>query len=105
MSKEVLTHSENYIKKTNRIILAVGITSFVVFIFGLYLLFSSNEPIDEYEEPVFTDNDDALIVTSTGPAQESIEFSTIDDGQIPLTTTPNPIPLGQVVIGTDAKMS
>ena len=35
MSKEVLTHSESYIKKTNRIILAVGITSFVIFLLGL----------------------------------------------------------------------
>ena len=74
MSKEVLTHSESYIKKTNRIILAVGITSFVVFLFGLYLLFSSDEPIDEYEEPVFTDNDDALNVVDNTPVQESIEF-------------------------------
>lgn len=103
MSKEVLTHSESYIKKTNRIILAVGITSFVVFLFGLYLLFSSDEPIDEYEEPVFTDNDDALNVVDNTPVQESIEFSTVGDTEVPLTTTPNPVPLGQVVLGTDAK--
>ncbi len=103
MSKEVLTHSETYIKKTNRIILAVGITSFVVFIFGLYLLFSSNEPIDEYEEPVFTDNDDALNVGDALPVQNSIEFSTVGDQEVPLTATPNPVPLGQVVLGTDAK--
>ena len=104
MSKEVLTHSESYIKKTNRIILAVGITSFVVFLFGLYLLFSSDEPIDEYEEPVFTDNDDALNVVDNTPVQESIEFSTVGDTEVPLTTTPNPVPLGQVVLGTDANV-
>ncbi len=103
MSKEVLTHSESYIKKTNRIILAVGITSFVIFILGLYLLFSSDEPIEEYSEPVFTDNDDALNVTTTVPTEDSIEFSTVDDGVLPITTTPNPVALGQVVIGADAK--
>ena len=69
----------------------------------MYLLFSSDEPIDEYEEPVFTDNDDALNVVDNTPVQESIEFSTVGDTEVPLTTTPNPVPLGQVVLGTDAK--
>ena len=54
MSKEVLTHSESYVKKTNRIILAVGITSFIIFIFGVVLLIKSNKVVDDYEEPVFT---------------------------------------------------
>ena len=57
MSKEVLTHSESYVKKTNRIILAVCITSFVVFLFGLYILFSRYYPIDEYEDTVLNDKD------------------------------------------------
>lgn len=52
MSKEVLTHSESYVKKTNRIILAVGITSFIIFIFGVVLLIKSNKVVDDYEEPV-----------------------------------------------------
>ena len=104
MSKEVLTHSESYIKKTNRIILAVGITSFVIFILGLYLLFSSGDKGDEYTDPIITDNDDPLqkIETST-PEDTGIEFTVVDDGIVPITTTPNPIPLGQVVIGSDAK--
>ena len=60
MSKEPLTHSETYLKKTNRIILTVGIASLLIFIFGLALLLLSNDTTVEYEAPNFTDNDDAL---------------------------------------------
>ena len=45
MSKEPLTHSETYLKKTNRIILTVGIASLLLFIFGLALLLLSNDNI------------------------------------------------------------
>ena len=103
MSKEVLTHSESYIKKTNRIILAVGIPSFVIFLLGMYLLLSSEEQIEQYSEPVFNQNDDAFSVISSAPVEDSIEFSVVDDGVVPITTTPNPVALGQVVIGADAK--
>ena len=103
MSKEILTHSESYVKKTNRIILVVGITSFVIFVLGVMLLMQSGPVQDDYTEPVFTDNDDALTITSdTGP-NDNIEFGAVDDGSIPITTTPNPVQMGQVVLGTDAK--
>jgi len=103
MSKEVLTHSESYIRKTNRIILAVGITSFVIFLLGLYLLFSSGEKTSEYTDPVFTDNDDPLQVETSTSEDTGIEFTVVDDGVPPITSTPNPVALGQVVIGSDAK--
>ena len=104
MSKEPLTHSETYLKKTNRIILTVGITSLLIFIFGLALLLLSNDPMVEYEAPNFTDNDDALNITDRPETSSvGIEFGNIIEEEIPLTTTPNPVPLGQVVIGTDAK--
>ena len=102
MSKEVLTHSETYIKKTNRIILAVGITSLIVFLIGIILLLNSNEQQNEYEDPVFTDNADALNIGAANPLDNNIVFNTVDDGEIPITTTPNPIPMGQVVLGTTA---
>ena len=38
MAKEVLTHSDRYVRKTNRIILIVGIITLLVFLFGLMLL-------------------------------------------------------------------
>ena len=103
MSKEILTHSESYVKKTNRIILAVGITSFIIFVFGVVLLIKSNNVVDEYEEPVFTANDDALNITNTSPLTDNIEFDMIDDGEVPITMTPDPISMGQVVLGTEAK--
>ena len=68
MSKEVLTHSESYVKKTNRIILVVGLTSFVIFVIGVMLLMQSGPVQEDYTEPVFTDNDDALNISNdTGP--------------------------------------
>lgn len=103
MSKEVLTHSESYVKKTNRIILVVGLTSFVIFVIGVMLLMQSGPVQEDYTEPVFTDNDDALNISNdTGPT-DNIEFGVVDDGEPPITTTPNPVQMGQVVLGTDAK--
>ncbi|MGN0914432.1 MAG: hypothetical protein ACI4OW_06020, partial [Alphaproteobacteria bacterium] len=99
MSKEVLTRSETYVRKTNRIILAVGITSFVIFVFGVMLLIQSNEVVDDYQEPVFTDNDDALNIGEVKPLENNLEFGNVDDGEIPITTTPNPVNMGQVVLG------
>jgi len=102
MAKENLTHSEQYVKKTNRIILTIGIISLTVFIFGIFLLIKSNRPVDEYVEPVFNDNAADLNVDSSLPLSQNIEFSTME-GEIPLTTTPNPVPMGEVVLGTDAR--
>ena len=83
MSKEVLTHSESYVKKTNRIILVVGLTSFVIFVIGVMLLMQSGPVQEDYTEPVFTDNDDALNISNdTGPT-DNIEFGVVDDGEPP----------------------
>ena len=99
MSKEVLTHSESYIKKTNRIIFVVGLTSFVIFVLGVMLLLQSGPVENEYTEPVFTTNDDALNISmDTGPSN-NIEFGVLEDGEPPITTTPNPVQMGQVVLG------
>ena len=104
MSDDQLTNSERYVKKTNTIILIIGLSSLLIFIFGLILLMSSGDDENLYEEPVFTDNADvfgAETVQNVEPAQ-GIEFSTIES-EIPLTATPDPIPMGEVVLGTEAK--
>ena len=99
-----LTHSESYVKKTNRIILIVGISSLVIFLLGVILLITEDNNTYEYEEPSFTDNADVINVGSESPLLDnSIEFQTIEDIGIPITTTPNPVPLGQVVLGTKAQ--
>ena len=104
MSKEVLTHSERYVRKTNRIILIVGITSFVVFLFGLLLLFSSGANVEDTQEPVFTADDNVIDFNeNTNPLINNLEFEEVSETEIPITTTPNPVNMGQVVLGTDAK--
>ena len=102
MTKEPLTHSEKYVKKTNTIILMIGLSSLLIFIFGLILLIKSGDNIEHYEEPVFTDNADVFGSVQTATEERSIEFSTMD-GEIPLTATPDPVPMGEVVLGTEAK--
>jgi YD repeat-containing protein len=102
MSKEPLTHSEKYVKKTNAIILIIGLSSLVIFIFGLVLLLNSNDDADHYEEPVFTENADVFGDVKTVERAENIEFSALEE-EIPLTVTPDPIPMGEVVLGTEAK--
>ena len=104
MSDDQLTNSEKYVKKTNTIILIIGLSSLLVFIFGLILLMSSSDNADVYEEPVFTDNDDVFgsVPVASGATPQGIEFSTVE-GEIPLTATPDPVPMGEVVLGTEAK--
>ena len=101
---EALTHSEAYVKKTNHIIMMVGIISLVIFVLGLMLLLQDEEEEEQYSAPVFTSNDDALDFKSEEPTQESIEFENVEQGEIPITITPDPIEMGQVVLGTEAKM-
>jgi len=104
MAKQQLTHSERYVRKTNRIILVIGLVSFVAFLFGLLLLFSSKVPNDEYQEPVFTADDDVFGAQSNAnPLMNDIEFDEIEPQEKPITTTPNPVNMGQVVLGTEAK--
>ena len=98
MPTEQLTHSESYVRKTNRIILIIGIISFVAFLFGLLLLFSSKTPNDEFQEPVFTADDDVLgEQVNIAPLTDEIEFDEIAGQEKPITTTPNPINMGHVV--------
>ena len=103
MSQEPLTNSEKYVKKTNSIILMIGLSSLIVFILGLILLLTSGGDKDVYEEPVFTDNADVFgDIPTTSGAPQGIEFSTME-GEIPITTTPDPVLMGEVVLGTDAQ--
>ena len=82
--------------------MAIGITSFIIFVFGVILLLKSGEDTQIYEEPVFTENDDVLAQERPSPLTQSIEFANIE-GEVPITTTPDPVPMGEVVLGTDAK--
>jgi len=104
MSKEVLTHSDRYVRKTNRIILIVGIITLFVFLFGLLLL-TTETPEEEqhYEVEDTIDAESNLGLTNTGTDSEAeIEFDDAEEVGRPITLTPNPINMGQVVIGSEA---
>ena len=104
MSKEVLTHSDRYVRKTNRIILIVGIISMLVFLFGLALM-TSEEPQEEqqtYEIDNSIDAETNLQVGDEGSLESEIQFDDAEEIERPITLTPNPINMGQVVIGTEA---
>lgn len=34
---------------------------------------------------------------------DNLEFGIVDDGEVPITMTPDPVSMGQVVLGTEAK--
>ena len=51
MAKEVLTHSERYVRKTNRIILIIGIITLFVFLFGILLLGADSEEVEDQYVP------------------------------------------------------
>ena len=104
MAKEVLTHSDRYVRKTNRIILIVGIITLLVFLFGLMLL-TTDTPEEEqhYEvEDTIDAESDLGMGNNTTNNEAEIEFDDAEQVERPITLTPNPINMGQVVLGNDA---
>ncbi len=103
MSKEALTHSDRYIRKTNRIILLVGIISMLVFLFGLALM--STEDVEEEKHVDLGNSITDETSFDVGANQDNSNEIILDDGEEierPITLEPNPINMGQVVIGTPA---
>ncbi len=103
MSKEPLTHSDRYVRKTNRIILIVGIITLFLFLFGLLLL--TSEAPEEASHTVFEDTIDAetnLGMTGNTSAEVEIDFEDAEQMERPITLTPNPINMGKVVLGNEA---
>ena len=71
---------------------------------GLLLLFSSGAAPEESQEPVFTADDNVIDFNeNTNPLINNLEFEDVEETELPITTTPNPVNMGQVVLGTDAK--
>ena len=103
MAKEVLTHSDRYVRKTNRIILIVGIITLLVFLFGLMLL-TAEAPEEEqhYEVEDTIDAESDLGMNANTNNEAEIEFDEGDEVERPITLTPNPINMGQVVLGNDS---
>ena len=93
MAKEVLTHSDRYVRKTNRIILIVGIITLLVFLFGLMLL-TTDVPEEEqhYEvEDTIDAETDLGMGNNTSNNEAEIEFDDAEEMERPITLTPNPI--------------
>ncbi len=104
MAKEVLTHSDRYVRKTNRIILIVGIITLLVFLFGLMLLTTETpeeEQHYEVEDTIDAESDLGMGGNTTNNEAE-IEFDEGEEVERPITLTPNPINMGQVVLGNEA---
>ena len=102
MSDEQLTNSEVYVRKTNRIILIVGLTSLLIFLFGISLLLLSGGEVEETSMN-FENTDDGINIDHKDALSTNIEIGSIIEGEVPLTMTPDPVPLGQVIIGSDAR--
>ena len=62
MGQEALTHSDRYVRKTNKIILIIGIITLCVFLFGLMLLGASEEEVDEHYEIENSINAEPILV-------------------------------------------
>lgn len=104
MSQEPLTHSDRYVRKTNKIILILGIICLFVFLFSLLLLNSTEEPEEEqhYEFDQSIQDEVSNEFNSTSNNNSEIEFDDTKDDERPIMLTPNPIYMGQVVLGNSA---
>ena len=70
--------------------------------FGLLLLFSSGNEIEEPNEIIIADDAEVFDDVETNKLiSDSIEFDDVEDAEDPITTTPNPINMGQVVLGRE----
>jgi YD repeat-containing protein len=103
MVKEVLTHSDRYVRKTNHIILIVGIITLCLFVFGLLLL-AADEPVEEqkYEVESTIDAETDIGIAPETSSETEIEFGEAETEEKPITLTPNPINMGQVLLGNEA---
>ena len=103
MAKEALTHSDRYVRKTNRIILIVGIITLCLFVFGLLLL-GAEEPEEEqkYEVESTIDAETDLGMAAETSTEAEIEFGDTKEEEKPITLMPNPVNMGQVVVGHEA---
>ena len=104
MSNEPLTHSDRYVRKTNKIILIIGIICLFVFLFSLLLLSQPAEQ-EEQQHYEFEKTIDAETSIDAAPAADmsaEIEFDQTEETERPITMTPNPVNMGQVVIGNNA---
>ncbi len=101
MKKEDLTHSEEYVQKTNRVILIIGLVSLLLFAFGVFLLSTSVDSVPE-EEFVMEGSDSGLGAFTPEIVKDNIEFNDITDIGDAITMDPNPVPMGKVVLGTKA---
>ena len=103
MSKEVLTHSDRYVRKTNRIILIIGIIALVVFLFGLMLL-NVDTTEEEKTYQIDTDiNDETSEETVTdNDTNAEIVFDDAEEIERPITLEPSVIDMGKIVLGRSA---
>lgn len=103
MAKEVLTHSERYVRKTNRIILIIGIITLFVFLFGILLLGADSEEVeDQYVPDSGIQEETNIAGEQTVDNNPEIEFDEAPDVERPITMAPNPVNMGQVVLGNEA---
>jgi len=103
MAKEILTHSDRYVRKTNRIILIIGIIFLCLFVFGLLLIGAEDTPKEEkFEVETTIDAESDIGLTTDTNNEAEIEFGDADVEERPITLTPNPVNMGQVVIGHEA---
>ena len=103
MSKEPLTHSDRYVRKTNRIILIIGIIALFLFLFGLLLIDTGEEQEEQtYEVESSIEAETDLNIAGEANTESEIEFDKADEVEKPITLMPNPINIGQVVLGSEA---
>ena len=75
MSKEPLTHSDRYVRKTNRIILIIGIIALFLFLFGLLLIDTGEEQEEQtYEVESSIEAETDLNIAGEANTESEIEF-------------------------------
>ena len=103
MSKGPLTRADRYVKKTDKIILIIGIIALLTFLFTLMLATA-----DTQEEERATIVDDSGIDAETDiniknqEIPNEIEFDKTEDDERPITLSPLELNMGQIILGNEA---
>ncbi len=95
----VLSSSEQYVKKSNRRLLILGIVALLAFLFGLLMLTAGNDDVKPEETPIInTTQDELLKTTGTG-----FDFAADPAGAVSLSAYPQNVVLADVVLGGAAE--
>ena len=102
MNEELIGSSDKYVKKSNKMLLLVGLGALLLFFIGLVILLSGGDEGRRDAEVTVTGGADAFSNVSAGQADVFDPFDK-PSSSVSLLVSPDNLRFDQVVLGTSAE--